>query len=137
MPTKSLPSSNLAPLTEDKMYTVPRAYFWIAVLLTANVVPWIVLLIVLDDGWWAFGPLFGNMYNNYRLLAHKTVKFSINANHTVTHFNAMGSPVCHQNQVPLSKYEKIRFTNDNHRVIFVKTDKYYDDIRAKLGGCCR
>ena len=119
------------------MYTVPRAYFWIAVLLTANVVPWIVLLIVLDDAWWAFGLLFGNMYNNYRLLAHKTVKVSINAIHTVTHHNAMGSPVYHQNQVPLSNYEKIRFTNDNHRVIFVKTDKYYDAIRAKLGGCGR
>ena len=133
MPTKSLPTSSLATLTEDKTYVVPRAYFWMIILLTLHIAPWIVILLVVDDSYWAFGPLFGNMYQYYRMIFCKTVKFTLHANNTVTHYNSLGRLISCQTAVPLSKYERIRFNGTSRFVTFVKTDAYWDAIVANAG----
>ena len=137
--TKSLPTSSLAPLTEDKTYRVPRAYFWIAFWLALYIVPMVVVFIFVDHAWWALGVLCGNLHAVYRLLFCKTVKLTFHANNdnTVTHYNAMGGTVSCQTAVPLSRYEKIRFNQKYHRITFVKTDEYYDSIVDQISGCFR
>lgn len=134
MPTKSIFTSNLIPPSQDQTYTVPRAYFWIVVLLCVYILPWVLILVLVDNAWWAFGPLFANWSSINRLLFYKTVKFTIAADHTVTHNNMWGKPVCGQTQVPMSNYEQLRLSDN--RVTFVKTNEYYDAI-VDRHGCYR
>lgn len=133
--SKSLATSDLSPLSENKVYPVPRAVFWILVRILFYIAPWIVILIVVDNGWWAFGPLFGSIGLIQSLLFHKTVKFVMETDGTVTHYGWLkfegGIPF--QTKVPLTNYEKIRL--QENRVTFVKTDEYYNEIVARVKHC--
>ena len=129
---------SLDAVESDKTYPIARAKLWTTLRIALYTLPWIACIIVatiLDSQpypWWLLvvlvtqiiGPVHSDLFRT-------TASIVLYTDKTISHVNVFGGTISAYNHISLQKFESILL--DGKHAIYVKTEKYYNELRDSYG----